>query len=72
MEEEKEELDLLREKIAVARQQGEDLEPERKSLGFALKNIYENCLHENKNQQSFQVECAQKAGKEAEKEAKIA
>ena len=72
VEEEKEELDLLREKIAVARQQGEDLEPERKALGFALKNIYENYLHENKNQQSFQVECAQKAGKEAEKEAKTA
>ena len=34
--EEKGELDLLREKIAVARQQGADLEPERKALGIIL------------------------------------
>ena len=68
--EEKEELDLLREKIAVARQQGADLEPERKALGFALKCIFEERLQENKQQQEIQSESAKQKGKEAEEEAR--
>ena len=54
VEEEKEELDLLREKITAARQQGEDLEPERKALGFSLKTVYNERLQANKKQQDFQ------------------
>ena len=66
--EEKEELDILREKLAVVRQQGVDREPERKALGFALKNFYEACIQENKKQQQMQSESAEKKGKEAEEE----
>lgn len=42
--------DLLREKIAVARQQGADLEPERKALGLTLKNIFEERIQDNRQQ----------------------
>ena len=66
--EEKEELDILREKIIVARQQGADLEPERKALGFALKKFYETCIQDNKEQQQTKSEDAEKKGKEAEEE----
>lgn len=67
--EEKTELELLREKIAVARQQGEDLEPERKALGFSLKCFFEGQLQDNHRQQNVQNESAKKAGEEADKEA---
>ena len=66
--EEKEELELLREKIKAARQQGADLEPERKALGFALKTFFEQYLRENKEQQDIQSENVQKAGEQAEEE----
>ena len=66
--EEKEELDLLREKIKAARQQGTDLEPERKALGSALKAFFEQCLRENKEQQDIQAENVQKTGEQAEEE----
>ena len=72
VEEEKEELDLLREKITAARQQGEDLEPERKALGFSLKTVYNERLQANKKQQDFQKDCAQKAENEAAEEAQKA
>ncbi len=66
--EEKEELELLREKIKAARQQGADLEPERKALGFALKTFFEQYLRENKEQQDIQSENVQKTGEQAEEE----
>ena len=72
VEEEKEELDLLREKITAARQQGEDLEPERKALGFSLKTVYNERLQANKKQQDFQKDCAQTAEREAAEEAQKA
>ena len=68
--EEKEELDLLREKIKAARQQGADLEPERKALGFALRNLFEKYLFENKEQQNIQSEYIQKTGTQAEEESR--
>ena len=68
--EEKGELDLLREKIAVARQQGADLEPERKALGLTLKNIFEERIQDNRQQQENLSENIQKKGKEAQDEAK--
>ena len=64
MSEEKGELDLLREKIAVARQQGADLEPERKALGLTLKNIFEERIQDNRQQQENLSENIQKKGKE--------
>ena len=67
--EEKGELDLLREKIAVARQQGADLEPERKALGLTLKNIFEERIQDNRQQQENLSENIQKKGKEAQDEA---
>lgn len=67
--EEKGELELLREKIAVARQQGEDLEPERRALGFSLKCFLEGQLRDNRGQQNIQNESAKKAGEEADKKA---
>ena len=71
-DEEKEELELLREKIAVARQQGEDLEPERKALGFLLKGFFEGQLQNNRQQQSIKNERAKKAEEEAfEEERKV-
>lgn len=70
--EEQEELELLREKIAVARQQGEDLEPERKALGFSLKTIFQDRIEENQNQQNLQLEKAQESEKNAEAEAEKA
>ena len=66
--EEKEELEFLREKIKAARQQGADLEPERKALGFALKTFFEQYLRENKEQQDIQSENVQKTGEQAEEE----
>ena len=68
--EEKEELNLLREKISVARQQGADLEPERKALGLTLKNIFEERIQDNRQQQENLSENIQKKGKEAQDEAK--
>ena len=65
--EEKEELNLLREKIAVARQQGADLEPERKALGLTLKNIFGERIQDNRQQQENLSENIQKKGKEAER-----
>lgn len=70
--EEKEELELLREKTAVARQQGADLEPERKALGATLKNIFGQRISENKKQQEIQTENARKKGEEAAGEARKA
>lgn len=67
--EEKGELELLREKIAVARKQGEDLEPERRALGFSLKCFFEGQLRDNRGQQNIQNESAKKAGEEADKKA---
>lgn len=67
--EEKGELELLREKIAVARKQGEDLEPERRALGFSLKCFFEGQLRDNRRQQNIQNESAKKAGEEADKKA---
>lgn len=57
------------EKIAVARQQGADLEPERKALGLTLKNIFEERIQDNRQQQENLSENIQKKGKEAQDEA---
>lgn len=70
--EEQGELERLREKIEVSRQQGADLEPERNALGFSLKTVFQEKLKENKAQQEIQNEKIQKAGKEAEEEKKKA
>lgn len=43
-EEEKEEWELLRQKLAVSRKKDEDLEPERNFLGYVLKCYYEKEL----------------------------
>lgn len=52
VQEEQEDLDILRQKITLARKQGQDLEPERKALGFSLKCHYENQLKENETRQN--------------------
>ena len=70
--EEKEELVLLREKIQVARQQGEDLEPERKALGLALKNLFEAYIKDNIKQQDNLSGDIQNKEKEASEEGKRA
>lgn len=70
--EEKTELALIREKIRAARQQGADLEPERKALGCALKILFEKDIQDNKEQQALQIKKAENSGDEAEKERKKA
>ena len=60
-EQERGELELIRQKLLVSRQKEEDLEPERKSLGYTLRRYYEGLLEENegkkkrarRSQQSF-------------------
>ncbi|MDE6828862.1 MAG: hypothetical protein K2P34_00770, partial [Lachnospiraceae bacterium] len=46
-EQERGELELIRQKLLVSRQREEDLEPERKSLGYTLRRYYEGLLEEN-------------------------
>ena len=46
-EQERGELELIRQKLLVSRQKEEDLEPERKSLGYTLRRYYEGLLEEN-------------------------
>nr|WP_294525954.1 hypothetical protein [uncultured Blautia sp.] len=51
VQEEKEELDAIREKILIARRKEEDWEPEQKSLGYRLKCGYEKLIRENEERQ---------------------
>lgn len=67
--EEQTELNLLREKIKVARQQGADLEPERKALGSALKTVFAKKLCDNKEAQNVLNKTILDAGQKAEEEA---
>lgn len=46
--EEKQELEIIRQKLAVSRKKEEDLEPERNYLGYTLKRHYEKALDANK------------------------
>ena len=39
----------------MPRQQGADLEPERKALGLTLKNIFEERIQDNRQQQENHV-----------------
>ncbi len=46
-EQERGELELIRQKLLVSKQKEEDLEPERKCLGYTLRRYYEGLLEEN-------------------------
>ena len=47
VEQERGELELIRQKLLISRQKEEDLEPERKCLGYTLRRYYEGLLEEN-------------------------
>ena len=47
VEQEREELELIRQKLLVSRQKEEDLEPERNALGSALRRYYGELVEEN-------------------------
>lgn len=66
--EEQEELDTIRQKISVARRQGEDLEPERRTLGYTLKCHYETGIHENETQKETVKTQCEKVVREARTE----
>lgn len=50
-EAEKKELEIIRQKLVVSRKKDEDLEPERKYLGYTLKCCYEKKLKANQEKQ---------------------
>lgn len=58
-EQEREELELIRQKLLVARQKEEDLEPERNDLGRTLRKYYEGLLSENEEKQKENNEAAE-------------
>lgn len=51
VQEEKEELDAIRQKLLIAQRKEEDWEPEQKSLGYRLKCCYEGLIRENGERQ---------------------
>lgn len=55
-ERERKELELIRQKLLVSRQKEEDLEPERKSLGYTLRCHYEGLLDENERKRKANEE----------------
>lgn len=55
-EQEQGELELIRQKLLVSRQKEEDLEPERKGLGHALRHYYEGLLDENEGRRKANEE----------------
>lgn len=57
---EKEELEIIRQKLSVSRKKDEDLEPERKYLGYSLKcyygkNLEKNLEKQEKNKSEYQL-----------------
>ncbi len=50
LEEEKSELELIRQRLKVIRKEEEDLEPERNYLGYTLRRWYEALLERNKEE----------------------
>lgn len=51
VDEEKKELEIVRQKLAVSHKKEEELEPERNELGFLLRCGYEQMLEENQEKQ---------------------
>lgn len=51
LQEEKEELDLIQQKLSVFREQEKELEPERNQLGYALKGYYQKEIEVNQKEQ---------------------
>ena len=51
VDEEKKELEIIRQKLAVSHKKEEELEPERNELGFRLRCGYEQMLEENQGKQ---------------------
>ena len=51
VDEEKKELEIVRQKLAVSHKKEEELEPERNELGFQLRCGYEQMLEENQGKQ---------------------
>ena len=51
VDEEKKELEIIRQKLAVSHKKEEELEPERNGLGFRLRCGYEQMLEENQGKQ---------------------
>lgn len=60
MEEEKQELEVIRQKLAVSRKKDEDMEPERNYLGYVLRCHYEKeSEHNREDQKKAEEACAQ-------------
>lgn len=66
-EQERGELELIRQKLLVSRQKEEDLEPERKYLGYTLRRYYEGLLEENEGKRKANEEEAEAIASELSK-----
>lgn len=57
-QQERKELELIRQKLLVSRQKEEDLEPERNALGYTLLRYFEGLLKENEEERQKNEEAA--------------
>lgn len=75
VEEDKEELEVMRQKLRVFRKNDQELEPERKALGYALKCHFEKQIQQNVKQQEACVQKLEQTvksiGQEKEKTAEL-
>ena len=67
VEQEREDLELIRQKLLVSRQREEDLEPERNTLGYRLRQYYEGLLGENETKQKENAKVSKSVAEELAK-----